>query len=189
MKRYIYSSMNSELDSEGSIVPEDIAYAFRNSKIRNRKGQLIVCYHGTNADFAEFKEDFISDNSGNIGWFGKGFYFSDSQRLSRSYGSILKKCYLNIVEPFVYSSPDSIYVLLDLGVSPRVYEGHLQPYAYLENDEPIEEFTRIVKEAGYDGVKFNYRQGKYKGNVVGTSNSSEYVCFNANQVYVLNNER
>lgn len=185
MKRWIHAVTEAEIDNEGNVVPSDIASALRNSKIRNRKGQLVVCYHGTNSDFEEFKEDFISSNSGNIGWFGKGFYFSDSEKLAQSYGSKLKKCYLNITNPFVYSSPDSVYILLGLGVSPRSYEGRLVPYAYLEDEEPIEVFTTAVKEAGYDGVKFNYKQGKYKGNIRGTSSASEYVCFSPDQVYFI----
>jgi len=183
MKRWIHSSeVVTEIDSEGNSVPSDIADALRNSKIRNRKGQLIVCYHGTNSDFSEFKDEFISSNSGNIGWFGKGFYFTDSSKLAQSYGKLQKRCYLNITNPFIYSSPDSVYTLLSLGVSPRVYNGRLQPYAYLDDEEPIEVFTTAVKQAGYDGVKFSYRQAKYKSNVSGTSTASEFVCFNSNQV-------
>lgn len=184
MKIWIHSSNSiDEIDSEGNPVSPELAQELRNSKIRNRKGQLIVCYHGTNTQFEEFKEDFISTNSGNIGWFGKGFYFTYNMKLASSYGSNLKKCYLNITEPFVYSSKDSIYELFSYGLNPRVYDGRLVPFAHLENEEPIEEFTRAVKEHGYDGVKFSYKQGKYKPNVSGASNATEFVCFNSNQVY------
>lgn len=185
MKRWIHSSTEYEVDNEGNAVPEDISVALRNSKIRNRKGQLIVCYHGTNSDFKEFKEDFISQNSGNIGWFGKGFYFSDSSKLSTSYGSILKRCYLNITNPFIYSSEDSIYTLYSSGVSPRVYNGRLQPYTYLEDETPVEVFTEAIKKAGYDGVKFSYKQGKYRGPIPGTSSASEFVCFSTDQIFLI----
>lgn len=179
-------SVGTELDSEGNVVPPEISSALKNSKVRNRKGQLIVCYHGTNTQFDEFKEDFISSNSGNIGWFGKGFYFTNSEKLAKSYGSVQKKCYLNITKPFVYSSPDSVFELLTLGVNPRSYEGRLQPYAYLEDETPIDEFTEAIKKAGYDGVKFSYKQAKYKPNVSGVSDAVEFVCFSPNQVYFLN---
>lgn len=186
MKRYIkFNTAAEELDNEGNIVPSELAEKLKNSKVRNRKGQLIVCYHGTNAQFNEFKEDFISTNSGNIGWFGKGFYFTDNTRLASSYGSNLKKCYLNITKPFVYSSEDSIYELLSYGLSPRVYDSRLVPFAYLDDEQPVEEFTQAVKEHGYDGVKFSYRQGKYKPNISGASSATEFVCFNSSQVYFL----
>ena len=181
----ILESEPEEVDSEGNIVPSEIAAKLAGSKIRNRKGQLIVCYHGTNAQFKEFKDDFISSNSGNIGWFGKGFYFTSSAKLASHYGSNLRKCYLNITNPFVYSSPNSIWTLLQLGISPRSYDGKLQPYAYLEDETPIEEFTTAIKEAGYDGVKFSYKQAKYKPNVSGATDTVEYVCFRPNQVYFI----
>ena len=177
----ILEGLDSEIDSEGNIVPNDLRSKLRDSKIRNRKGCLKVCYHGTNAEFKEFKEEFIASSSGNIGWFGKGFYFTDSTKLASSYGSKLRKAYLNIKKPFIYSSEDSIYTLLSLGIKPRVYNNRLQPYAYVE-DAQIEEFTEAIKKAGYDGVIFSYKQGKYKPNIKGVSSSYEYVCFNANQI-------
>ena len=179
----IISSTNSEIDNEGNIVPQDIAIKLSGSKIRNRKGQLIVCYHGTNANFEELKEDLISSNSGNIGWFGRGFYFTNCKPMAQRYGSNLKRCYLNITHPFIYSSEDSIYELYALGVEPRVYDGRLQPYAYLEDETPIDVFTQAIKDAGYDGVKFSYRQGHYRSNVPGTSDAIEYVCFRPDQAY------
>ena len=185
MKRYIRSTTEFEIDSEGNQVPSDIAAALHGSKIRNRKGQLIVCYHGTNAQFDEFKEDFISNASGNIGWFGKGFYFTNSLKLAQSYGSIQRKCYLNITRPFVYSSEDSIWELVSHNIEYRSYNGRLQPYAYLDDPEPIENFTNAIKELGYDGVKFSYKQAKYRPNVSGASDATEFVCFSPSQVYFI----
>jgi len=183
MKLYIRADTSQETDSEGNIVPPELSAALKNSKIRNRKGQLIVCYHGTNSDFEEFKDDFISQNSGNIGWFGKGFYFTDCTKLAQSYGSNLKKCYLNITNPFIYSGADAVWNLLTIGGDPHSYNGRLVPYAYLDDPEPIENFTTTVKNAGYDGVKFSYKQAKYKPNISGATSASEFVCFNNNQIF------
>ena len=185
MKRYIRSSTNIEYDSEGNVVPAEIANALKNSKVRNRKGQLLVCYHGTPSEFNEFKAEFISQNSGNIGWFGRGFYFTNSLKLAQSYGKNVKRGYLNITKPFVYSSPDSIWDLLVIGGHPHSYDGRLVPYAYLEDETPIDEFTETIKGAGYDGVKFSYRQAKYRGNTNGTKNAIEFVCFNPNQIFLI----
>lgn len=182
MKRYIRTTTDIEIDSEGNAVPVEIASTLSSSKIRNRKGQLIVCYHGTNAQFDEFKEDFISSNSGNIGWFGKGFYFTNSLKLAKSYGSIQRKCYLNITHPFVYSSEDSIYELYRLDIPVRSYNGRLAPYAYVDDPESIENFTKAIREAGYDGVKFSYRQAQYRPNITGASDAIEYVCFSPSQI-------
>lgn len=62
MKRYIKSSMDIEYDSDGNVVPAEIANALKNSKVRNRKGQLLVCYHGTPSEFNEFKKEIITWN-------------------------------------------------------------------------------------------------------------------------------
>ena len=55
MKRYIKSSQSEVHDSEGNILtPAQINY-FKNSKIRDSKGNLLVCYHGTQSGgFEEF---------------------------------------------------------------------------------------------------------------------------------------
>jgi len=185
MKKYIICNGGVEYDNEGNIVPPNLANALKHSKIRNRKGELLVCYHGTNAQFEDFKDDFISTSSGNFGWFGVGFYFTDSLKLAQSYGSIQRKCYLNITKPFVYSSKDNVYELLLLGVEPRSYDGHLMPYAYMDDNKPVEVFTTAIKNAGYDGVKYSYRQANYRPNVSGASNASEFVCFNTNQIYFI----
>ena len=184
MKRYIVSNTAApEIDSEGNIVPPDIASALANSKIRNRKHQLIVCYHGTNADFQDLKEELISTNSGNVGWFGRGFYFTDVAKLASDYGAKLKKCYLNITNPFVYSSKDAAWDLLLLGVSPRSDGGeHLLPYAYMDDPTPAITFTEAIKKAGYDGVKYSYKQANYRPNISGVGNASEFVCFRNDQV-------
>ena len=185
MKRYIRATTETT-DSAGNLVPLDIEAMLVNSKIRSRKGQLILCYHGTNAQFTEFKEDFIGSNSGNIGWYGRGFYFTDSEKLAKSYGSIQKRCYLNITKPFVYSSEDSIWELYALGGEDivRSYNGRLSPYAYLEESENyiVEDFTKLIRSAGYDGVKFSYRQANYRPNISGVSRATEYVCFDSNQI-------
>lgn len=46
-----------------------------------------------------------------------------------------------------------------------------------QDEEPIEEFIQAVKEHGYDGVKFSYRQGKYRPNISGAGSVTEFVCF------------
>ena len=184
MKRYIRSTTES-FDNQGNTIDETASDRLISSKIRNRKGQLILCYHGTNAQFDDFLDDFIGTNSNNIGWFGKGFYFTDSAKLASSYGSILRKCYLNITHPFIFSSEDSIYELYNLGYEHvRIFNDRLAPFAYLDEADNymVDEFTDVIKSAGYDGVVFSYRQAKYKGNIPGTSTAHEYVCFNSNQV-------
>lgn len=62
MYRYIKSSTNIEYDSEGNaLTPEQSAF-FKDSKIRDSQGRLLVCYHGTTkAGFEEFMPQDFTD--------------------------------------------------------------------------------------------------------------------------------
>ena len=55
MKKYIKATQSNEQDSLGNpLTPEQSAF-FKDSKIRDDQGNLLVCYHGTkNAGFEEF---------------------------------------------------------------------------------------------------------------------------------------
>lgn len=55
MKHYIRASQSNEQDSMGNILTPAQSTFFKNSKVRDNQGRLLVCYHGTkNAGFEEF---------------------------------------------------------------------------------------------------------------------------------------
>lgn len=62
MKRYIQASQSNEQDSMGNpLTPEQSAF-FKDSKIRDSQGRLLVCYHGTKkAGFEEFLPQDFTD--------------------------------------------------------------------------------------------------------------------------------
>ena len=62
MKRYIKANQSEVHDSEGNaLTPAQISY-FKDSKVRDSKGNLLVCYHGTqNAGFEEFLPQDFTD--------------------------------------------------------------------------------------------------------------------------------
>lgn len=73
-----------ETDSEGNpLSPEQIEF-FKNSKIRDRQGRLLVCYHGSKskADFDTFKYDANNQTGDN---FGKAFYFTTDKSKAQGY--------------------------------------------------------------------------------------------------------
>src|SRR6056297_1772796 len=78
---------------------------FGNSKMVDKKGDPIICYHGTNYDFNKF------DNKGRShdqGYYGDGFYFTfGNDKLSEDeasyYGNKILKVYLKVEKPFDYS--------------------------------------------------------------------------------------
>ena len=65
-----------ETDSEGNpLSPEQVAF-FKNSKIRDGQGRLLVCYHYSPSKFNTFNTN-LSKN----GYVGKGFYFSPDKKI------------------------------------------------------------------------------------------------------------
>lgn len=76
------------------------------SKMVDKEGRPLICYHGSHEKFCEFKHKYHWNDSG---YFGKGFYFtfSDYGELSKEeakfYGPIIYECYLNIRNPFDFS--------------------------------------------------------------------------------------
>ena len=83
-------------DSEGNVLSAEQQEFFKDSKIRDKKGNLLVVRHGTDADFNIF--DF-SKSGKNGKAEGYGFYFSDDPEITNRYGAIQKELYLNITKP------------------------------------------------------------------------------------------
>ena len=81
-------------DSEGRTLTEAQQEYFKDSKIRDENGNLLVVYHGTDADFTVFdvsKGRSFADIQGS--------FFSPWELDSRGYGKNVKTYYLNIKNP------------------------------------------------------------------------------------------
>lgn len=97
MKFQVIESIEVEVDSEGNpLSPEQVAF-FKDSKVRDSHGRLLVCYHGSRSSF----DSFDREKSKN------GFFFSTKERKKQvadyysDYGKgNVYKCYLNIVNPY-----------------------------------------------------------------------------------------
>lgn len=72
---------------------------FGNSKIVDKNGNPLVCYHGTNKKFNSF-------NKSIKGSFGEGIYFTPNYNTAKQYGSI-KQVYLKIENPLYLNSNTS----------------------------------------------------------------------------------
>ena len=72
---------------------------FRNSKIVDKDNKPLIVYHGSrNWDFEEFEESWIGLTD--EGYYGIGFYFTNSLEEAESYGSNIYSCYLSCQNPF-----------------------------------------------------------------------------------------
>ena len=103
--------------------------------------EILKLYHGTNADFNDFNIKYFNIGSGDGGWLGKGFYFTNDYEYAESYGDV-KEVIVDIMNPYILT--DYIYsrspnkLANDLGVS--------NPY----------EITKKLKSMGYDSVMLKY---------------------------------
>ena len=82
---------SSEVDSKGSELSLEQADYFKDSKVRDKDGNLLVVYHGTEATFNIYKS-----NSGY-----EEYFFTDNYDAAVDYGSKVKKQYLNITNPYI----------------------------------------------------------------------------------------
>ena len=80
----------SNVDSLGNKLSKQQQNYFKNSKIRDADGNLLVVYHGTEANvglpenekFTVFDRDYAGRNGI---WYGAGFYFTSSEEAGRDY--------------------------------------------------------------------------------------------------------
>lgn len=99
--------LSLSVDSEGAQLTEGQERFFKDSKARDKKGNLLVLYHGTTAKFTTFKKGDV------------GFHFGTKSaargRVGYGKSAILKRVYLNITNPIVFKedlgSWDADYLL------------------------------------------------------------------------------
>jgi hypothetical protein len=73
---------------------------FGGSKIVDN-GVPLICYHGTSErGIKSFDINKVGYNKGNYGHYGYGIYFSTDIREAVTYGDIIYKCYIKILNPF-----------------------------------------------------------------------------------------
>lgn len=124
-------------DSEGNELTQAQAEYFKDSKVRDSKGNLKIMYHGTKSDFTVFDRGKLRD--------GLGFFFTEDKREAADYGTP-KAAYLNITKPFDMYGDTPIEDFL--GGAPKYLDGHFNYSAVVKG----------LREAGYDGL-YAYSHG------------------------------
>lgn len=88
-------------DNEGRKLTSDQAKYFRDSKVKDSSGRLLVLYHGTKAEFTVFEKGH-KRTRGRLN-LGDGFYFATSKAHAENYidsnGRIVR-AYVNITNPY-----------------------------------------------------------------------------------------
>ncbi len=172
-------------DSEGNKLTAEQQEYFKDSKVRDENGNLLVMYHGSPNEFTIFDRNKIgstTDKNSRSGVWGKGFYFSSKERVSASYtgsGSNLKAYYLNINNPFIIKSNDDIdkfnsYYLKYADMTEADYDKYFEnPFKFYE--EAYTKGTQELITSGYDGV------------ISKLDNDYEIVIFDSKQAKLIDN--
>ena len=157
--------MSNEYDSEGNQLTKAQADFFRNSKVRDDKGRLLVCYHGTDKEFSEFDKKRIKN-----GTFGNGFYFTTSKQSASQYGKNIKGCYLNAKK--IIDIPEEFEDITEFVIE----EMNMGKFVQLTNKEA----TDILIHRGYDAITTPMYYND--------DNFEYYVVFEPNQIKSITNK-
>ena len=155
----------SDRDSEGNELSKEQQEFFKDSKIRDKNGNLMKVYHGSPNEFFTFKQGYA------MGW-GTGMYFTDNRIEAADFGDNIIEAYLNIKNPYNADTMDygaiggektKTYRDFDMKVWKERYSEYDTYEEYVEDisggvgmyeiyEEEKEVFNRILRELGYDGI-------------------------------------
>lgn len=142
-------------DSEGNELSEEQRKFFENSKVRDEDGNLLVVYHGTDADFTVFDR-----TKGRSSMDIQGSFFSPWELDASGYGADVKAYYLDIKNP---ASEGVAYKALNK------FKG--QNYAGVKAREYLESLGYDgVNNSGEEYIAFNPQQIKSIDNLNPTDN-------------------
>ena len=199
-----YSSQETDLDSDGNKISAAQQAFFKDSKVRDANGRLMVLYHGTPNGSTTI---FDKSKTSKINDMGQGIYFSTnkgdaSSYMGKSRNKKLYSTYVNIKAPFVVSDNVRITVaeaasLLklcdDRMMASDVYreikinakDGYITT-AQLANTNISQNMTEMLEKSGkYDGiidetvsVKFGLEEG-----------TKHIIALNSNQIKLIDNQK
>lgn len=179
-------------DSDANKLSENQIEYFKDSKVRDESGNLLVMYHGTPHDFTVFKNR------------GSGMYFTADPEYAYGYTQLsgkVMKVYLNITKPFdILKDNVAKKIFVDefikggyaQGIHPSSSMSEINKYIengvdWVEGDNLIEFLEE--NDYDYDGLVINEGSDSVSD---GTGNKAvwrgfSYVTFNSNQAKNVDN--
>lgn len=145
-------------DSQGRELTQEQQEFFRDSKITDAEGRLLVLYHGTTTygEITKFRR-------GRSGWLGPGIYLasrrSDAQRYADAMGEgngQLYELYANVINPLVVTEGNPVPEILRAAYGrDSIYKSRS---AKQGNDAQIITTADIKKlqSKGYDGIRWDF---------------------------------
>ena len=172
-------------DSQGNTLSEEQAEFFKDSKVRDNKGNLLVVYHGTTANFNVFKKGDIGFHFGTKG--------AARGRVGFGKNVTIKEVYLNLTNPIEFDedlgSWDADYrltrELYDKGILTKEEAESVlfsDDKTYRRSTEAAnKKLSSVLMAKGYDGISY---QNTFETKKATTS----YIVFNSNQAKEITNK-
>jgi predicted nucleotidyltransferase len=175
----------SDRDSLGNKLSAEQQEYFKDSKARDKKGNLMVLYHGTTANFNTFKKGDVGFHFGTKG--------AARGRVGFGKNATLKEVYLNITNPIVFDedlgSWDADFrltrELYDMGI---LTQAEAESVLFTDNrqykrttEAANKKLAEVLLSKGYDGIAY---QNTFETKKASTS----YIVFNSNQAKEITNK-
>lgn len=204
----MFHTQYSDRDSDGNQLTDAQQEFFKDSKVRDADGNLMVMYHGSPFKFTVFEDK--APINGRVS--GDGFYFTESKKEASYWGKNGKnyKTYLNITNPFVVSTtettPEAVMEVLKkrtgevydkLSSDSKWWGNKYTRDEYIRNEAEryadtdkaftsLENKTETLKALGYDGVIV---MNKSKSSARKDFRYTEVVAFYPNQIKLTTNKK
>lgn len=183
----LYESQNirhKARDSAGNELTLQQQEYFKDSAVRDKKGNLLVLYHGTTADFNTFKKGDV------------GFHFGTkgAARGRVGYGKNvnLKEVYLNITNPIVFDEDLGSWDA-DFRLTRELYERGVLTWEEAETvlltdnkqyrrttEAANKKLAYVLQSKGYDGIS-------YTNTFESKTPTTSYIIFDSNQAKLITN--
>lgn len=176
---------------------------FKDSKLRDDDGDLAQCFHYTDHQFDAFDVSKIGSSQGDIGYCGKGIYFTSMTTFGTGFGHNVLECYINMTNPLVVQDLDDWdkESLLEHFTSSEEYKcGDLPRIeGYPQNSEKydMEDLIDILEHNGYyfddeevqalcDELVNSYEYSNFKdsGNIEDLEGSTEFESLKNNDEFM-----
>ena len=182
--RSMKRNTNKVTDSEGRTLTKQQQEYFKDSKVRDKNGNLLVMYHGTDRAFTEFKNKYIQHGRAVT----DGFYLTPDRTNASEYGNNIMELYANIKNPLYLHNYNGVTrELIDRGYANDT-DGLIKKYN-LETDNSgvvptAKALTKLVKKLGYDGIITTTNEN----DTIDTDwSATQVVVFNSNQIKNITN--
>lgn len=174
-----------DLDSEGTQLTDAQQEFFKDSKVRDSKGRLLVLYHGTTANFNTFKK-------GDVG-FHFGTKAAARGRVGYGKNVVMKRVHLNITNPIMFEedlgSWDADYMLTKELLGKGILTQAEAESVLLTDNKQYRRTTEaankklasVLLEKGYDGIAYSNTFETKKP-------TTSYIAFQSNQAKLVENE-